>query len=192
MATTASSPQPDPIFAANAIARAERRRAMLERLAVLGMALAEEIVQRTVDSSHHPERVQEPGRDFAQVSRAARPTLVLEGGTGPKTVALRNDNALAVDATRVDPRPTETEGDTRLALQFRAAVETICFDLGLDPDWSRWPETEDAAFVPIIPMLTALLATETAPLVPGEGGRAVMEQAIADPVAPERRPPPGT
>ena len=218
----------DPDLAAAALANAERRRAMLERLAVLGMALAEEITQRMVDSPYHPEAVHEPGRAFAQVSRAVRLTLVLEAKMEAQIITLRNERILAGGATTVGPAPwsplseaarrdltrprrnvrdpdaqetlveqtrerlSESEGDTRLAGCFRATVEAICSDLGLDPDWSCWPETEDAAVAPIIPVLTEFLASAAARAGPADDDRAVTTHRLPASVAPEPHPPPGT
>lgn len=51
--------------AETALAWAERRHAMADRLAVPGMRLAEEVVQRAVDSPYHPEAKHEPARAFA-------------------------------------------------------------------------------------------------------------------------------
>ena len=224
MAADAPTIETTPDLAVADIAHVERRRAMLERLAVLGMVLAEETTQRAVDSPYHPEVVHEPCRAFAQVSRAVRLTLVLEAKMEAAAVALRNGNAPAAGAKTVAPAPwaplsegdrrdltsprrnvrdhdagetlveqtrerlSESEGDTRLAGGFRATVQTICSDLGLDPDWSRWPETEDAADVPLIPMLTEFLATAKAPAVPAECGQA---DGATGSLAAEPHPPPG-
>ena len=62
---------------AGAVARAERLRDMLERLAEVGMAMAEEIAERHLSSPHHSEPRHEPGRAFASVSRAVRLTAAL-------------------------------------------------------------------------------------------------------------------
>ena len=53
----ASSPDP---HLADVIARAERRRAVLERLTEIGMALAEEIGTRNVNAPYHPEPRHDP------------------------------------------------------------------------------------------------------------------------------------
>ena len=67
---------PDPNLTA-AIARAERLRGMLERLAEIGMAMAEDIAERQLSAPYHPEPRHEPGRTFANVSRAVRLTAAL-------------------------------------------------------------------------------------------------------------------
>ena len=63
-----------------AVARAERRLALLEELAEIGMAIA-----RSLKPGAEVEDAQSPGRDpaaaFAQVSRAVRLTLALEAKT---------------------------------------------------------------------------------------------------------------
>jgi hypothetical protein len=67
---------PNPKLAA-AVARAERLRDMLERLAVIGMAMAEELGERHATSPYHSEPRHDPGRSFAGVSRAVRLTAAL-------------------------------------------------------------------------------------------------------------------
>ena len=93
---------PEPHLAA-AIARAERRRAMLERLATIGMALAEEIGERNVKAPYHPEPRHDPGRAFAAVSRAVRLTLALEARMDADILAMRNGAAASVFAAAVSP-----------------------------------------------------------------------------------------
>ncbi len=204
---------------------------MLERLSVLGMVIAEEITQRMVDSPYHPEPVHEPGRAFAQVSRAVRLTVALEAKVGAEIIALRNGVTLPGGAMKVastswsapsaadrralvrarpdkrdsDDRETrveqtresltETECDGRLAGDFRAAVQTMCSDRGLDPDWSRWPETKDVELVPIVSMLAEFLSTAkaTAPAVPSKDDQAVRAPGVPGPVGLPLKPrsPPG-
>ena len=83
-----------------AIARAERRLAMLERLAEIGMALAEEIGARNVNAPYHPEPRHDPARSFAVVSRAVRLTLAFEVRIEAALVALRNGETPSVPAPR--------------------------------------------------------------------------------------------
>lgn len=83
-----ASPPTDPRLDAP-IARAERRLAMLERLADIGMALAEEIGTPNINTPYHPEPRHDPGRSFAAVSRAVRLTLTLEAGVEAAILALR-------------------------------------------------------------------------------------------------------
>jgi hypothetical protein len=94
----------DPHVAA-AIARAERRREMLERLSDLGMQLAQDIAGRAAQAPRpsaedgHPEPRHEPGRAFAAVSRAVRFTLALEAKIDREIHALmRGDAASAAES----------------------------------------------------------------------------------------------
>ena len=158
-----------------AIARAERRRAMLERLAEIGMALAQEIGERTVHAPLHPEPRHDPCQGFAAVSRAVRLTLALEARVEAEIFALRNGEMPAVvqrssvamsataratseeepgdNAPETDPRDRTCESliereddDALLALPFADCVEAIRADLGLRPDESaRSDGDEDAS-----------------------------------------------
>jgi len=107
-----SSPGPAPTLcdapttaepAATAIARAERRLAMLRRLADLGMQLAEELAGRAVSSSDRAEPKHDPAESFARISRAVRLTLALEARFEQELAALRAGDAAA--APTVDPYP---------------------------------------------------------------------------------------
>ena len=80
---------------AAAIADAATRMALLQRLANLGMRLAEEICERAINAPYHPEPRHEPARAFANVSRAVRLTLVLQEKTETKLIALRKGVALS-------------------------------------------------------------------------------------------------
>ena len=73
-----------------AIASAERRLAMLGRLAELGMQLAETLAARAVAEPKDPEPRHDPARSFAQVSRAVRLTLALEARIEQDLAALRD------------------------------------------------------------------------------------------------------
>jgi hypothetical protein len=77
------------------LARAGRQHAMLDRMAVLGMRLVEEVVQRAVDAPHHPEVKHEPTRAFAQVTRAVRFTLALQTRIEARMIAIRNVKSTA-------------------------------------------------------------------------------------------------
>ena len=88
------------------IAHAERRLAMLERLAEIGMALAEEIGARNVNAPYHPEPRHDPARSFAAVSRAVRLTLALEVRIEAALVALRNGETPSVPAVPGGPGRT--------------------------------------------------------------------------------------
>jgi hypothetical protein len=195
-----SSPAPtaqSPDFHRDAvIARAERGRAMLERLAVIGMDLAEEIHERNVKTSYHPEPKHDPCRGFAAVSRAERLTVMLVTRMDAEIIAMRNGEfalarpargikappiAAAPQAVWTPPvapeppsplrakvrgavwgainhevrdihRAQETldrlhenliereDYDRFLDRPFRACVEAICADLGLNPDWTQWSD----------------------------------------------------
>ena len=71
--------------------------AILHRLAVLGMRLADEVCERAINSPYHPEPVHEPARAFAAVSRAVRLTLVLQAKVEAGLLALRNGDAIPTD-----------------------------------------------------------------------------------------------
>ena len=88
---TAATPDPN---RAAAIARAERLRGMIERLAEIGMAMAEEIGERHVGSAYHPEPRHEPGRSFASVSRAVRLSVAMVLRLDADIVAMCNGEAL--------------------------------------------------------------------------------------------------
>ncbi len=182
----ASTAETDPRLAV-ALARAERRREMLERLADMGMALAAEINARFIEGPHRPEPRPEPSRAFAAVSRAVRLTLILEARVEKQILAWRKGDLSSIDALILPPEPflkprfdsalsrrervrdqvsaaiereaadpseaarmrdrvhrqlieTEHLDDYRLKGDFRACVETICADLGLEPDWSLWDD----------------------------------------------------
>ena len=75
--------------AAGAIAQAERRLAMLRRLADLGMTLAEELAGRAVPGADRPEPKHDPAESFARISRAVRLTLALEARLEQDLAALR-------------------------------------------------------------------------------------------------------
>ena len=94
--------------AADAVASAELRLAMLRRLAAIGMRMAEEIGTRMIESPYHPEPRHEPGRAFATLSRGIRLTLVLQTRVEREIIALRKDDAppetLASETTASTPR----------------------------------------------------------------------------------------
>src|SRR5579875_1646585 len=73
-----------------AIARAEARRAVLERVTQLAMALMEGVVAKQTSEDHAPEPRRVAERTFAQLSRAVRMTLALEERIDARILALRN------------------------------------------------------------------------------------------------------
>jgi hypothetical protein len=160
MSSSASAAQSSRPHPADALAGAERRRAVLQRLTEIGMALAEEIADRNVHAPLHPEPRHEMGRAFASVSRAVRLTVVLEGRIEAEIFAIRNGlpipvvedprraaSAEAPEAVDDDRRDPETETDPRdrlyeslvdredddalLALPFDACVDAIRAGLSL-------------------------------------------------------------
>jgi hypothetical protein len=144
------------------IADAATRLAILRRLGDLGMRLAEEVVERAVNSPYHPEPKHEPARAFAAISRAVRLTLVLQERMEAKLIALRKGElALGIkssanrvrrsaeaapddapddrpdmsDRSRETLRDRESERfDELLAGPFDDCVAAIRADLGLAPE----------------------------------------------------------
>ncbi|MDB5481016.1 MAG: hypothetical protein JWO83_2069 [Caulobacteraceae bacterium] len=95
-----ANPEAAPEPVAVAIARAERRLAMLARLAELGMQLVEKLTERAVsDSDREPKH--DPGQSFARASRAVRLSLALEAKFEQDLAALREGRAPTAPA--VDP-----------------------------------------------------------------------------------------
>ena len=92
---------PDPHVAA-AIARAEARRAVLERLVEVGMELVEEIRERHVQAPLHPEPRHDPARAFAQVSRAVRLTLAFAGRIDAEILAMRKGDVVSPPKRAMD------------------------------------------------------------------------------------------
>ena len=144
------------------IADVATRLGILRRLADLGMRLAEEVVERAVNSPYHPEPKHEPARAFAAVSRAVRLTLVLQERMEARLIALRkgelalakvcsagrirrsaeaalddvpDDGPDGSDRSRETLRERESERFDELVLgPFDDCVAVIRADLGLTPD----------------------------------------------------------
>ena len=128
--------------AAASVERGERQRAMLARLAELGMALAERIVEQTTG-----EGAAEAGAAFAKVAQAVRRTLALEThlaeGLGGKRADLatqraerrakaRSDHACDKTAAvieAVSDAARERHGDTEAAERLIEEAEDL-LDLG--------------------------------------------------------------
>jgi hypothetical protein len=87
-----------------AVAWAQRRHAMLDRLAALGMRLAEEVVERVVESPYDPEPKHEPVKAYDKVARAVRLTLVLQARTEAEIIALRNGEPMS-SVVAPEPEP---------------------------------------------------------------------------------------
>lgn len=97
MTSSATLPD-DPDLRPAVIADAATRLKMTQRLAELGMSLAEEVCERAINSPYHPEPKHEPARAFANVSRSVRLTLVLQEKIEARLIALRNGAALFTEA----------------------------------------------------------------------------------------------
>jgi hypothetical protein len=91
----------DPHVAA-AIARAERRLAMLERLSEIGMNLVEQIGAHAAAAmaAANEDRGGDPGRAYAVVSRAVRMTLALEARFESQILAMRRGELPAMRGVR--------------------------------------------------------------------------------------------
>jgi hypothetical protein len=134
---------PDPHVAA-AIARAEVRRAQLERLVVIGMELAEEIRERHVQAPLHPEPRHDPCRGFASVSRAVRLTLAFAARIDADLDAMRKGEPtsmkpLSPGRRRAAPPegPTFASGSPRAlcpeGVRVRDAVESA-----INAEFAEW------------------------------------------------------
>ena len=97
-----AKPEAPPEPAAPAIASAERRLAMLGRLAELAMKLAEELAERALSSSDRSEPRHDPAESFARVSRAVRLTLALEARFEQDLAALREGGRAAAPPDEVE------------------------------------------------------------------------------------------
>ncbi len=84
---------------------------MLRRLATLGMRLAEETVERAVNSPYHPEAHHEPCQSFARVSRAVGLTIVLQARFEAGPLAFRNGGRKAGTASGPRPVAARAPGD---------------------------------------------------------------------------------
>ena len=146
------------------IARAERRRGLLERLSAVGMKAAERLAHRT----WAPEVGDEAARNglaFAKVSLAVRLTIMLEAKIDEEILALSNGVTptravwleSAVRPERVDRAPErdaiehrrvedesldEREFDRLPSGGFKGCIAAICDDLDIEPDWSCWTDEE--------------------------------------------------
>jgi hypothetical protein len=149
------------------LARAERRREMLQRLAEQGMAIADRLTNRTVAPEIGGAVVQH-ALAYAKIARGVRLALILEArlegrilayGKGDMTALVEMETVSTAQRTREIGRPERAPADAdagsdhdgageraehdRLpAGGFRAWVETICDNLGVDPDWSCWSDEE--------------------------------------------------
>jgi hypothetical protein len=179
---------PDP-YAAEAIALAEWRLAMLKELTEIGMVLARDL-GRQVAEPPAPDKAaprRDPADSFSRLSRAIRLTLNLHARIDAELAALHAGVAIQVEtrrkeaAARVRAAAEKTSADYRKrieeavefaveaeiedgearfdcmwaleerldhdeaysdleSLTFTEAVQRLCVDLDLSPDWSRWTE----------------------------------------------------
>ncbi len=98
---------PDP-WLEDAIARAERGRDQLQRLAEIGTEVAEALRKRADQSPHDPKTRHDPRKDFERASRGVALTLKQLAKMEAHIVALRNSAgpsrpALSPDAARANP-----------------------------------------------------------------------------------------
>ena len=124
-----SDPDPD---LADALAHAERRRAMLERLSVIGMQLAEQIGAHTAAAmaAINEDKGGDPARAFATVSRAIRLTLALEARVDAQILALRKGRtpagwALGAQAAPHGRRSCEAARSHEIEESLRPARENL-------------------------------------------------------------------
>ncbi len=119
---------PDPRLA-QALDAAERRLAMLERLAEMGMAVATAISEAVVEFPHRPGSGPQGARAYAQAARAVRLTLMLAGRVERSILAMRKGELgleAALDAQgEADPPATRAE---RLRAAVTPAIEREAAD----------------------------------------------------------------
>ena len=105
-----SSETPTPASAdphlADAIARAERGRAMLERLAVMGMEIAEEVREQHRTAHLHPTPKHDLRRGYDRVARAVQRSLALLRVFEADIVAIRKGEPIKVRPPR-EAKPAE-------------------------------------------------------------------------------------
>lgn len=137
-------PESDDPHVAAAIARAEQRRARLERLSEIGMALAEQVGAHAAAAmaAVNEEAGGDPARAFATVSRAVRMTLALEARFDDQIMAMRRgqlpaprgyrsmpaDKAGEAEAAHMvarQPDPRRDRADKAVREAIHLEVETI-------------------------------------------------------------------
>jgi hypothetical protein len=104
---TSPDPTPDTTdpHLADAIARAERGRAMLERLAVMGMEIAEEVREQHRTVHLHPAPKHDLRRGYDRVARAVQLSLALIRVFEADLVAMRKGEPIKVRPPR-EARPS--------------------------------------------------------------------------------------
>ena len=191
-----------------AIADAVTRLGILRRLADLGMRLAEEVVERAVNSPYHPEVKHEPCRAFAAISRAVRLTLALQVRMEDQLIALRKGKTPAAepspraagavvaapeDAAADPPEPlngprealreSESERfDELVTGPFEDCVAAIRADLGLaaDDDVSSAEQGVEAVVRNIIETASTAPAKPFRPVVPATATALVLTPCPPD------------
>jgi hypothetical protein len=102
---TPDTPETDP-HVADAIARAEEGRAMLQRLAKIGMVLAEEIDRKTNSADPPPEPKRDRCRAYAAVARAVQRSVAMVVWLDADILAMRKGESIKVRPAReVKPAP---------------------------------------------------------------------------------------
>jgi hypothetical protein len=127
------------------LAWAEQRHAMLARLALLGMRLAEEIVERAISSPYHPELRHEPGRAYANAARAVRFSLVLQARVEQQIIAMRNGEPVPALISGKSSGPgisTPNLGEAPCAATDRETRDTEAAASALDRSRENLSESE--------------------------------------------------
>ena len=119
-----------------AIARAERRRVLLESLSDLGLGLAEEIGALRGAALAFPEPGRDPARMFAAVARSVRLTVAFEARIDEDILALRKGEVRPWQAAR---------GSLRLDVLFGPSSLSKPTEDELDDDASEAIDQEDDA-----------------------------------------------
>lgn len=219
-------------------ARAERRLALLEELAEIGMALARDVKAEAARAADAGEGAGDLGLRFARIARAVRQTLALEAHLEAgladelaraqaretaRALAARDAQAglgqarrrraceVVEDLFRSEASPAERprlerelwdwleaapEAEAFAELPVGEIVLAICRDLGLSPDWSRWPDEAWAAEAAAAARGDPPAAGSGSGSVSGSGpgawplGAAARFSAVAEAVPPAA-PPPG-
>ena len=115
------TPSPDPRLT-QALDAAERRLAMLERLAEMGMAVAAAVTEAVVEFPHRPGSGPQGARAFAQVSRAVRLTLMLAARVEKSILAMRKGE-VGLEAALAARDAADPPGDR--AERVRAVVSPV-------------------------------------------------------------------
>ena len=156
---SAHVPRPLPttpnLAAAAALAKAERRLALLEELSDIGMNLARQIDAHAAAAmaAINEEHGGDPARPFATLSRAVRLTLAMEARVDAQILAMRNGKVpagwdAAAPAVRVEP--------TLRARAERSAARVLG---SLRENLTDWEDDEEVLKRPFAAGVGAILAT---------------------------------